>query len=195
MVFFLKLLQGSRAGLSCRYYDYRLQFTPFKKNIEESHSSHSQIHAWCVPFCVFKVSLFLRAPFARSENTPSGPLFVKMTARTESDYESDEKFEERTSDEHSKFYFGDCLDVFAQLEHELVTKRIDRFKKIVEIEDVLRPAARHAFFFIRRLISHASQDMVVARCPDLETLQFIFTHFGGRVSHYAQRRLLVQATL
>ena len=57
-----------------------------------------------------------------------------MAATTGSNYESDEEFEERTSDKLSTFYFGEFGDVVAQLEHELVQKQFDRVKKIMEVQ-------------------------------------------------------------
>ena len=115
-----------------------------------------------------------------------------MAAKTGSDGESDEEFGERTSDELSRFYFGTYLDAVAQLENELGKKRFDRVKKIVEIENVLRPGQAH--LILRRLINAAhSQHMLAAGCP--ETLQFIFSHFGDNVSEHAQKKMLLQAAL
>ena len=85
------------------------------------------------------------------------------------------------------------MDVVSQLEHELSTKRFDRFKKIVEIEGALRPGRFDLLSTIRCVIDPASQEMAVAGCP--ETLQFIFTHFGDMVSDYAQRKMLLQSAL
>ena len=56
-----------------------------------------------------------------------------MAAKTESDYESDEEFQERISDELRTFYFPDFYDFACELEYELCKKRFDRAKKIIEI--------------------------------------------------------------
>ena len=55
--------------------------------------------------------------------------------RTQSDVESDEEFEEMTSDELCRFYFGDfVLDVVCQaLDIQLRKKRLDRVEKILEV--------------------------------------------------------------
>ena len=56
-----------------------------------------------------------------------------MAAKTESDYESDEEFQERVSDELQTFYFSKVYDFTSELEHELSKKRFDRAEKIIKI--------------------------------------------------------------
>ena len=120
-----------------------------------------------------------------------------MAAKTESDYESDEEFEERTSDELWSFYFDGFVDVANQLEHELSKKRFDRVERIIEN---LR-GDNNCNRFSRNVVSEllcgltrtALQFMHAAGCP--ETLQFMFSHFAENVPAFARKRLVLQAAL
>ena len=115
-----------------------------------------------------------------------------MTAKTESNYESDEEFEERTSDELWIFYFGRYVDVVDQLQHELSKKRFDRAERI--IEKLLKRYSRN---FVSMLLDPVkmttSQFMPAAGCP--ETLQFIFSHFADSVSEDARQNMVLKAAL
>ena len=122
-------------------------------------------------------------------------ISVTMAAKTESNYESDEEFEERTSDELWSFYFGRFFDVAAQLEHELSKKRFDRVERIIENlrGDNNRYSPNVVSAFLLRLPMTAFEIMPAAGCP--ETLQFIFSHFADNLSEYAQQRMVLQAAL
>ena len=111
-----------------------------------------------------------------------------MAAKTESNCESDEEFEERTSDELWSFYFGGFFDVAAQLEHELSKKRFDRVERIIENlrGDNNRFSPNVVSALLRRLTMNSFQIMPAAGCPEM--LQFIFSHFADNVSEYAQQR-------
>ena len=125
-------------------------------------------------------------------------ISVIMAAKTESDYESDEEFEERTSDELWSFYFGEFFDVAAQLGHELSRKRFDRVERIIDTFENLR-GDNNSYSqitlseLLRRLTMTACHFMPAAGCP--ETLQFIFSHFADNVHVYARKRLVLQAAL
>ena len=115
-----------------------------------------------------------------------------MAAKTESNYESDEEFEERTSDELWTFYFGRLLDVDLQLEHELCKKRFDRVERI--IENLLKRYPRNLVSaHIEEATMTASQFMPAAECP--EVLQFIFSHFADSVSEDARQKMVLKAAL
>ena len=115
-----------------------------------------------------------------------------MAAKTESNYESDEEFEERTSDELWSFYFGGFVDVVDQLEHELSKKRFDRVERI--IEKVLKCYSRNLVsMLLDQVTMTTSQFMAAAGCP--ETLQFIFSHFADSVSEDARQNMVLKAAL
>ena len=122
-------------------------------------------------------------------------ISVSMAAKTESHYESDEEFEERTSDELWSFYFGGYVDVAAQLEHELSKKRFDRVERIIENlrGDNNRFPPNVVSALLCGLTMTALLFMPAAGCP--ETLQFIFSHFADNVLAYARKRLVLQAAL
>ena len=118
-----------------------------------------------------------------------------MAAKTESHYESDEEFEERTSDELWSFYFGGYVDVAAQLEHELSKKRFDRVERIIENlrGDNNRFPPNVVSELLFGLTMTALKFMPAAGCP--ETLQFMFSHFAENVPAYARKRFVLQAAL
>ena len=122
-------------------------------------------------------------------------ISVIMAAKTESDYESDEEFEERTSNELWSFYFGGFVDVANQLEHELGKKRFDRVERIIENlrGDSNRFSPKVVSELLCGLTMTALQFMHAAGCP--ETLQFIFSHFAENIPEYARQRLVLQAAL
>ena len=131
-----------------------------------------------------------------SPNTRSF-LLVMMAAKTESDYESDEEFQERVSDELQTFYFSKVYDFASELEHELSKKRFDRAEKIIEI-------LQEKYFlgdvsgFLRGLTTMVFRLMPAAEPGCSETLQFMSNHFGlgGYASDCAQIRMVVrQASL
>ena len=119
-------------------------------------------------------------------------ISVIMAAKTESNYESDEEFEERTSDELWSFYFGRLLDVANQLKHELCKKRFDRVERI--IENLLKRCPRYLVSaYIEQATMTASQFMPAAGCP--EALEFIFSHFADSVSEDARQKMVLKAAL
>ena len=106
-----------------------------------------------------------------------------MAAKTESDYESDEEFEERTSENLSRFYFGNAekqyFDAVVQLVYELSRKRFDRVAKIMErMETINRQAASNVLINIS--CNHPGKEIVGAPGP-LDRLQFMLSHFGDRL--------------
>ena len=115
-----------------------------------------------------------------------------MAAKTESNYESDEELEERTSDELWSFYFCGFADVVNLLVHELSKKRFDRVERIIE-----KLLKRHSRSLVSLLLDQAtmttSQFMPAAGCP--ETLQFIFSHFADSVSEDARQNMVLKAAL
>ena len=121
---------------------------------------------------------------ARSETRISSSVI--MAAKTESDYESDEEFVERTSDELWDFYFGGFLDKAALLEHELSKKRFDRVERIIELLNNLY-LPNVVAMYLSRLTKTAVQFMPAAGCP--ETLQFLLSHFGHGVTEDARQRM------
>ena len=138
-------------------------------------------------FVSSKLSFFLSAcaAVARSEIA-----LVTMAAMTESGQESDEEFEERTSDELSTFYFGQFRDAVAQSQHELRKKRFDRVKKIAEIQCPDRASQ----ILERLVINDAFEHMrLTAGCK--ETLEFIFSYFGDRISDHARKEMVLNAAL
>ena len=110
-------------------------------------------------------------------------MLVAMAAKTESDYESDEEFEERTSDELSRYYFGNAeneyRDAVVQLLYELSRKRFDRVLKIMETMETLDQLA-NSNILTQLTISHAGH-IVGAPGPDQDRLLFMFNQFGDRL--------------
>ena len=118
-----------------------------------------------------------------------------MVAKTDSDHESDQEFEERISDDLRTFYFPNFFDVAFQLEHELSKKRFDRAEKIIDILFHKNRFDRYQVFgFLHQLTMRVFQHMPAADPGYPETLQFMSSHFGlGRyVSDCAQKRTVVQ---
>ena len=123
-----------------------------------------------------------------------------MATKTESDYEADEEFQERISDELRTFYFPDFYDFACELEHELCKKRFDRAKKIIEImvdkrnHNMYDPGDVSTFLGELTVIVLVFQLMPAAEPGCSETLQFMSSHFGlgGYVSDRVQKRMAVR---
>ena len=125
-----------------------------------------------------------------------------MATKTESDYASDEEFQERISDELRTFYFPDFYDFACELEHEIFKKRFDRASKIFEIMVDKRNHNMYdpgdVFSFLRQLTMTVFRLMPAAEPGCSETLQFMSSNFGlaGYASDCAQKRMVVrQASL
>ena len=163
-------------------------------------SSLVQIHNQGDRFCVYANSLSLSLSFSLLASLPVPKkkprglsISVVMAATTGSNYESDEEFEERTSDKLSTFYFGEFGDVVAELEHELGQKRFDRVKKLVQVQKVLRPDREFLRLLLQRLVNDAVRHMLASGCPD--KLHFIFSHYGDKVSQHDQKKMFLQEVL
>ena len=127
-----------------------------------------------------------------------------MATKTESDYESDEEFQERISDELRTFYFPDFYDFACELEYELCKKRFDRASKIFEImvdkrnHNMYDPGDVSSFLGELTVIMFRLLPAADLEPGCSETLQFMSSHFGlgGYLSDRVQKRMAVrQASL
>ena len=118
-----------------------------------------------------------------------------MAAETESDYESDEEFQERISDELRTVYFPELFYLALELEHELNKKRFDRAEKIIEIMlDDHRYDPGEVSEFLHGLTKMVFRLLTAGEPGCSETLQFMFSNLGlaGYASDCAQKRMVVR---
>ena len=95
--------------------------------------------------------------------------------RTQSDVESDEEFEEMTSDELCTFYFKYFGN--GQLVTQLKRKRLDRIDKMLEILVANRNNFHSPLLEVRRILRwEAFELMPIGECSGL--LRIIFRHWG-----------------
>ena len=97
--------------------------------------------------------------------------------RKQTDVESDEEFEEMTSDDLFTFYFGDKVeDVYDALTLQLSKKRLDRVEKILEILAADQSRAYSLQNALEAILWEAFKHMPIGDCSEL--LQIIFRHGG-----------------
>ena len=116
--------------------------------------------------------------------------------RKQTDVESDEEFEEMTSDDLFTYYFGDKVeDVYDALTLQLSKKRLDRVEKILEILAADQSRTHSLQNALDAILWDAFKLMPIGDCSEL--LQIIFRHGGeGFRSPLARARFTVtQAVL
>ena len=97
--------------------------------------------------------------------------------RKQTDVESDEEFEEMTSDDLFTFYFGDKVeDVYDALTLQLSKKRLDRVEKILEILAADQSRTYSLQNALDAILWEAFKLMPIGDCSEL--LQIIFRHGG-----------------
>ena len=97
--------------------------------------------------------------------------------RKQTDVESDEEFEEMTSDDLFTFYFGDEVeDVYDALTLQLSKKRLDRVEKILEILAADQSRAYSLQNALDAILLKAFERMPIGDCSEL--LRIIFRHGG-----------------
>ena len=93
--------------------------------------------------------------------------------RKQTDVESDEEFEEMTSDDLFTFYFGDKVeDVYDALTLQLSKKRLDRVEKILEILAADQSRTYSLQNALDAILWDAFKLMPIGDCSEL--LQIIF---------------------
>ena len=96
--------------------------------------------------------------------------------RKQTDVESDEEFEEMTSDDLFTFYFRDKVDVYDALTLQLSKKRLDRVEKILEILAADQSRTYSLQNALDAILWDAFKLMPIGDCSEL--LQIIFRHGG-----------------
>ena len=103
--------------------------------------------------------------------------------RTQSDVESDEEFEEMTSDELCMFYFKNFEK--GQLVTQLKRKRLDRVDKILDVLVADQNNFHSSLFDVyNTLLWEAFQRMPIGECSEL--LRIIFRHWGHDLRPHVQ---------
>ena len=97
--------------------------------------------------------------------------------RKQTDVESDEEFEEMTSDDLFTFYVGDGVkDIYDAITLQLSKKRLDRVEKILEILAADQSRAYSLRNALDAILFKAFELMPIGDCSEL--LQIIFRHCG-----------------
>ena len=109
--------------------------------------------------------------------------------RTQSDVESDEEFEEMTSNELWTFYFKDFEE---QLVTQLRRKRLDRIDKILEILAADQSNFYSKFLDIYNVLKgEAFERMPIGECSEL--VRIIFRHLGQDLGRHVQHLVIKNA--
>ena len=97
--------------------------------------------------------------------------------RKQTDVESDEEFEEMTSDDLFTFYFGDRVkDVYYAITLQLSKKRLDRVEKILEVLAADQSRTYSLQKALDAILFKAFERMPIGDCAEL--LRIIFRHGG-----------------
>ena len=112
--------------------------------------------------------------------------------KTQSDVESDEEFEEMTSDELCMFYFKNFGNVYEQLVTQLKRKRLDRIDKILEVLVADQNNFHSSLFDVYDILQwEAFQRMPIGECSEL--LRIIFRHWRQDLPAHVQDMVMRKA--